>query len=230
MLSATGSLTLPSPEKKKRIRSKSILCILCALVIGIGWVVLQEEKAPPEAPKKQTDPAPALSGADGQSDNLDLALQNISLSQGESGFELWRLKAEWANMRKEADIIVVDEPRLTYFMKEEDAPPLLVNSHTGEVEQKKQLLRFMEDVHVRQEGKHIAGEVLVYNGADKTMTFPDGGVFTDTGVWGTGRRLIWYIDAKVITAEGDVSISFNQQETDDAFTPPAGAAGRPVQE
>lgn len=138
---------------------------------------------------------------------LDLAMKTISLSQGEGGFELWRLKAEWASLHKQADTIVVEQPRLTYFMKDE-GKQLFVRSVRGDVNQKTQLLRFIDNVLVSQDEKHLTSELLVYNGNDKTMTLPQGGAFSDTGIEGKADFLVWRIDRKRIEAEGDIIVRF----------------------
>lgn len=136
---------------------------------------------------------------------FDLALKTITLSQGEGGFELWRLKAEWANLHKKDDRIVVEQPRLTYFMRE-DGTILYVFSNTGDVNQKTQILRFIDNVRVSQESKLITGELLVYNGNEKTMTFPQGCTFEDTSVRGSARELVWHIERQLIEAEGDIYV------------------------
>lgn len=136
---------------------------------------------------------------------FDLALKTITLSQGEGGFELWRLKAEWANLHKKDDRIVVEQPRLTYFMRE-DGKILHVFSDTGDVDQKTQILRFIDNVRVTQESKLITGELLVYNGNEKTMTFPQGCAFEDTSVRGSARELVWHIERQLIEAEGDIYV------------------------
>lgn len=158
----------------------------------------------------------------GESDDLNFALKDILLSQGEGGFELWRLKAEWAAMQRQDGKIFVQEPRLTYFMSEEEgAPPLLVRSKEGDVEQSEKILRFVADVYVTQEAKELSGDLLVYNGTAGTMTLPNGGSFTDTGLDGTAGFLVWHIAEKLIEAQNGVEIHFNSAAEAGASSPPA---------
>jgi len=140
----------------------------------------------------------------GNQSALDLALKTITLSQGEGGFERWRLKAEWANIQKRDDIIFLIKPRLTYFM--EDGKVIYVQSDSGDVEQKKQLLRFIDNVRATQDDKVLTGKILVYNGTAKTMTMPEGAELTATGVEGSGNHLVWFIDAQRIETTGDVTM------------------------
>ena len=138
---------------------------------------------------------------------LELAMKTITLSQGEGGFELWRLKAEWASLHKQEDSILVEQPRLTYFMKD-DGKNLYVQSVRGDVNQKTQILRFVDDVQVSQDAKHLKGALLVYNGNEKTMTLPQGAVFADNGIEGTADFLVWHIDHKFIEATGNIRVDF----------------------
>ena len=154
---------------------------------------------------------------------LELALKTINLSQGEGGLELWRLKAEWANMQKEDGKIVVERPSLTYFMPEKDKAEkqktLFVTSESGVVDQKEQILRFENQVHITMDDKAIQGNLLVYNGTAKTMTLPNGGEFTGTGISGTAPFLVWDMNNKTIRAEGGVAVEFAGSEAPNPLTP-----------
>ena len=154
---------------------------------------------------------------------LELALKTINLSQGEGGLELWRLKAEWANMQKEDGRIVVERPSLAYFMpeknKEEKQKTLFVTSESGVVDQKEQILRFENQVHITMDDKTIQGDLLVYNGTAKTMTLPNGGEFTGTGISGTAPFLVWDMNNKTIRAEGGVAVEFAGSEAPNPLTP-----------
>ena len=150
-------------------------------------------------------------------DALDLALKSITLSQGEGGIEVWRLKAEWANLIKQDNLILVDTPRLTYFL--EDGQVMYVESDKGDVEQKKQILRFIDHVRVTLETRLLTGPLLIYDGADKSMTMPQGGEFSDTDVAGSARFLVWHINTKVIEAEGDVLFHISHAEENSDTTP-----------
>ena len=196
------------------------LFLAAVLALGAVWyAVLREEKIPEETAEQIKAAAGTLADNPATADDaVDLAIKTVSLSQGEGGFELWRLKAEWANLRKRDDTIIVEQPRLTYNMREE-GKVLFVESHTGDINQKTQVLRFIEDVRVTQESKIITGGLLVYDGNDKTMTFPQGCLFTDTGVSGSVNTLVWHIDRQIIEGEGDVKVVL--EGSSKSATPPA---------
>lgn len=54
-------------------------------------------------------------------DPLTLALKNIELTMGENGFEVWRLKAQWASMKESDGSIEVLKPQIVYSMNERNA-------------------------------------------------------------------------------------------------------------
>lgn len=53
-------------------------------------------------------------------DPLALALKNIELTMGENGFEVWRLKAQWASMKEADGSIEVLKPQIVYSMDEQN--------------------------------------------------------------------------------------------------------------
>lgn len=202
--------------------------LMLALLLVCGSLKAGAEPVPGvNGASSTTESSPAAdknggkaSEQDGQS-ALELALKTINLSQGEGGIELWRLKAEWANMQKENGTIVVQRPTLTYFMPEKDKT-LFVTSDSGIIDQKEQILRFIDHVHISQEDKSIRGSLLIYNGTAKTMTFPQGGEFAGTGVSGDASFVVWDMNHKVIRAEGGVSVRFAGSESPALSTPEQG--------
>ena len=149
-----------------------------------------------------------------------LALKAITLTQGEGGFELWRLKAEWANIQKQDDKIFLINPRLTYFMKE-DSKAIYVQSDSGDVDQQEQVLRFIDNVRVTQDDTILTGQLLIHDGRTKTMLMPEGAELTATGMQGSCNHLIWFIDTKRIETMGDVIMHLTSAAPKEGHTPPA---------
>lgn len=199
------TLTLPKPDLKEAAWRKKIVPVaVVAAFAVIIWLIGRSPSGTETAQPNATQPLvtdQSLSNEKG----LDLALKTISLTQGEGGFELWRLKAEWANMYKEGGLIFVEEPRLTYFMREE-GKILYVQSKKGDIEQKSHIIRFIDEVQMTQDDKIMVGDLLVYNGTSKSMTFPQGGSFNATGVDGSADRFVWHIDRQHIEGIGSVKV------------------------
>ncbi|MDR2125150.1 MAG: LPS export ABC transporter periplasmic protein LptC [Desulfovibrio sp.] len=181
----------------------AVFCV-CAALYGVFPYCFSPEKTPEE--QGGTDSPGSLSELKNEA-ALNLALKSISLSQGEGGAELWRLKAEWAGLQKSEDLLVVEKPRLTYFMKE-DGKVMHVSSANGNIEQKSRIIRFIDNVHITQDDKSFDGELLVYNGTQKSMNFPGGGTFNGNGLSGRAETITWFLDSRQVTAEGGVSVYF----------------------
>lgn len=186
---------------------------LCVAAFCTGVYFIAEsffsDSAPPAGSTNLPGTQNATAGQGTAEEPLDQSLKNISLSQGEGGFEIWRLKAEWANVMQQGEKIIVEKPKLTYFEKDDPGKPLYVNSDRGDVEQKSQILRFVTNVRIMQEDRQMEGELLIYNGTSKTMTFPNGARFAGSEMKGVADHFVWDIHQKVITGTGGVDIFFN---------------------
>lgn len=193
-----------------RLRSLSAVVIFLPLFLCVVSIPLRVSAMEPKTPQPPASTEQAVPN-ENSDETLDLALKGILLSQGEGGLEIWRLKATWANVRKEEDKIVLEEPRLVYFMHD-DGKTLHVQAQHGDIKQKKQLLRFMDNVLVSQDDKKITGSLLVYDGLDKIMSFPEGGIFSGTGVSGSAKEISWDINRKLIIGAGGVSVSFDSDQ------------------
>ena len=233
---------MPAPGERRPGCRRLVLALAGALLFGVCWLFLRqglplrpddsEQKTPGRngTERRVQDDASLALETPGDSDSGDnalrLALKSINLSQGEGGFELWRLKAEWATVQKQDETIVVEKPHLTYFVKD-GAPPMLIRSATGSIDQKNRILRFLNAVRVSQEAKLLTSDMLIYQGDDKTMTFPGGGEFFDTGVFGRAGRLVWHIEEKRIDASDGVSVHFadSRKERTGTTVPEQEAAG-----
>lgn len=196
-----------SASGRSRFKVAALLLAL-ALLLSLVLYILGSKTEFEKTAQKAGETAKSLGLNSGEAEEaIALAVKTISLSQGEGGFELWRLKAEWANLRRNNDVIVVEEPKLTYNMREQ-GKLLFVESRTGDVDQKAQILRFIDNVRVTQENKRLTGDMLVYNGKDKTMTFPVGCTFKDADMSGSADTLVWHIDRQLIEGNGNITVSF----------------------
>ncbi|MDR3175840.1 MAG: LPS export ABC transporter periplasmic protein LptC [Desulfovibrio sp.] len=193
---------------KKRVALFLVFC--CLIAIGGAILSTDKEDARESSGEDKAGEIVAKTGND-EDAALNLDIKTVLLSQGEGGIELWRLKATWAKLLKHNDLIIVEAPNLTYFMKEE-GKTLLVISKTGDIEQKSRIIRFIDNVRVTQDDKLFTGDLLVYNGTQKSMLFPSGVDFSDAGINARADSLIWLIDQKFITAMGNVSVEFARSE------------------
>ncbi len=179
--------------------------LLAALVAAAAWVAWRYW--PTDAPQAPSAEMQTLTATGNGTQKAGLALKAITLNQGEGGLEIWRLKATWAGMESRQGGVLVHQPRLTYFMNQ-DNTELHVSADSGDIDQDKQILRFIGNVAVDLENRFLTGSLLVYTGKDRSMTFPDGADFQGEGVSGRADHVQWLLNNRVITADGNVQVNF----------------------
>ncbi|MDL2316109.1 LPS export ABC transporter periplasmic protein LptC [Desulfovibrio sp. OttesenSCG-928-A18] len=187
-----------------------LLWLLFSLPFFAGPCCRAALAAPP--PASGENPPTAQDGA------LNLALRSISLSQGEGGFEIWRLKAEWANMFRADGRIVVEKPYLTYFLRDE-GKVMYISAEKGDIEQKEQILRFIDQVRITRDDTLVTGSLLVYDGREKTMTFPRGGSIQGKRMAGDAAFIVWDIKNDRLEASGEVNVLFSPPSDGEVSTP-----------
>ena len=197
---------------------KLLLFVALAALATLFFVFFSYDASTPLSPQKKTLSVNATAVADRVANTsaqtspsgLDLAMKSINLSQGENGFELWRLRATAASIVKKDEFIFLTLPRLRYFMK--DGTELKVVSDSGEIQQEQQIINFIDNVVVTRHNSTIRGPMLIYNGAAKTMTFPHGATFDEPDSSGQARTVIWHIDRKEIEGIGEVNVDFISEQ------------------
>lgn len=135
---------------------------------------------------------------------VGVAMKGIELVQGEKGIELWRLKATWAQLRQENNIIDVDSPDVVYQM--DGGKVLRVRSQKGEVQQQNQFVRMWQDVQATHEGHELFATLMLYNGTSRTMYFPEGARIAGESITGNATRLEWDVAANVLRGSEGVSM------------------------
>ena len=73
-------------------------------------------------------------------------------------------------------------------------------------------MRFIDNVHVQHNDQKLSGELLVYDGNEKTMTFPEQAFFKDSQVEGSANVVIWHIDSRLIEGQGNIHVVFESSD------------------
>ena len=144
---------------------------------------------------------------------INFALESINMKQGEGGLELWRLKAHWANIRHEDNVIVVEKPKLDYVLSANDNKHLFINALKGEVDQTAQTIHFLGDVDAQYEKNTISGPALVYNGTARTMSFTEPSNFSGEDMQGSADKIVWLMTSRMIEAQGNVVVHMQGKPT-----------------
>lgn len=170
-------------------------------------LVENTEKLKEEVKTLQEDASAMTDGTLENPSAVSLLVKSFVLSQGEKGFTLWRLTASAGNMSKKGSIFTVESPFLAYNM--DDGSQLTVVSKSGDIDQANKKMRFIDDVTVKHKDQNLSGELLVYDGNEKTMTFPDPASFADSQVSGSADKVVWFIDSRLIEGTGNIHVTFS---------------------
>ena len=145
-----------------------------------------------------------------------LAMKAINLTQGEHGVELWRLKADWGNMRRKDNILELEKPRFTYYMPP-DNKAITIASGKGDIEQTDQKIRFLDSVVATYDGRTLLAPQMIYFGKSREIHCPEGGSMEGEGYEGAADRVVLNMNAEIIEAFGNVDITFDAEN--DVLTP-----------
>lgn len=143
-----------------------------------------------------------------------IVMKALSLSQGEDGFESWRLKTKFATLHQESGLISAEQPDITYFRRE-DGKPVYVTAKFGEINQEKSIMRLWDDVHVNTDDKTLLSSVLEYDDKKRLIVLPDPVRIRGTNFSGTAQRATVDLDANIITADGEISVEIDGNENGD---------------
>lgn len=146
-----------------------------------------------------------------------LAMKAINLTQGEHGAELWRLKAEWGNVRRRDDIMELEKPKFMYYMAPDNLP-LSVTSEKGELDQKKRIVKFIGSVVTTYQDRVVNAPIMVYSDTTRELTFPDSATLRSANMTGSADSFVWNLNEKKLTGFGNVNVSFDNN----AAVAPAG--------
>ena len=84
----------------------------------------------------------------GQDDLANIVFKTFSLTQGESGLEAWRLKAEVASVRKDSGMIHVEKPKITYFTRPDNQEVQVSAEHGVGQLRRDELRHYKSDVEL----------------------------------------------------------------------------------
>lgn len=145
-----------------------------------------------------------------------LAMKAVNMTQGENGAELWRLQAEWANVRRKDNIMELEKPNFTYYTAPDNVP-LTVTSEKGEVDQEEQTVRFIGSVVATCQDRIVKAPVMVYSGKRRDLVCPEGAdMAVADKMAGSANRIVWDLKTKILNGFGDVDMTFRNNA---AFIP-----------
>lgn len=195
--------------------------ILSLLFLGVCLVLVIRVFLPngPDVRKQAEELVDAAKEADLSETKAEdvavLAVSGVDLRQGEHGRELWRLQADDGNVRRDDGLLVVTNPRFVYHMQS-SGQELVITSRSGDVDQKGEVVRFVDDVHVVYADNILDARIMAYDGKLRVLSFPDSASFRGEKMTGAAPLLRWLLDDNLILAEGGVTAHWEGTSEDDA--------------
>ena len=197
------------------------IAVFFTLVLCVGLYIFTDGAMSLNAVKQQVKRAAqdaVISGNAAPEDVAALAVKAITMTQGEKGFELWRLKADWGNMRRNDDIMELEKPKFIYYMPPDNLE-IQISSNKGEIDQENQKIRFVDDVLAFFGEQSAATTLVVYLGKSREMVFPAGARIAGKNFTGTAERIVWRLPEEIIEATGGVDITFDSGIVSAAVSP-----------
>lgn len=198
-----------------RLMKKTVgIASIIAIAVSVGWYFFTDGAMSLNAAKrniKQAAQDVVVAAGASPEDVAALAVKTINMTQGENGIELWRLKADWGNMRRNDDIMELEKPKFTYYMPPDNAE-VTIASDKGEIDQEAQKIRFVANVVATLDGRVATAPLVIYQGKTREMVFPDGVEFSGAGISGKANRVVWRLQDKVIEAVGGIDMFFEDGE------------------
>lgn len=201
--------------------------LLAVAVLGGGAAGVMSGKqtgTEVKSPGSTVTTAPETESGKAPEDMLGLAIKGISLFQGESGLELWRLKASWAHITEEGGVIDVDSPVVRYTLGDPALEDYMdVAAQKGRITDNQRHLALWGDVVVTRAEQKVTGPRLDYDAATRTMVFPEGAQLDGPSASGESRLFTWNLADNVMIGEGGVSILLKAVPGEEEPAVPKGA-------
>ena len=142
-------------------------------------------------------------------EQIGLALEGISLFQGDKGAELWRLKASFAHLARDGEDINVDKPVVRYTLGPPGSTDYLdVVAEKGRITDHQRHILLQDQVVVTRGTQRVTAPRLEYDAATRVMRFPDGASLDAPGHRGHATLFSWNLATNVMEGEKGVEVVF----------------------
>ena len=220
--------------------SRIVLALLVAAIAAGGWYTFNREAntgllgsmANLAGKGGSIDGAALQKGAGNPLEEAaGLAIKGINLFQGDKGIELWRLKASWAHMSQEGEVIDVERPVVHYLLGDvSEADPgtdmLDVQSEKGRISDNQRFLTLWDDVVITRLDNVITSPRMNYDANKRTMTFPEGASLESPTASGTATVFVWNLQTNEMHGSEGVTVILKPRDTLPKETPPEQPASR----
>ena len=140
---------------------------------------------------------------------VDLAIRDLTLTQGQEGRKSFDLKAKWATLNQDSGDVTVRDPDIVYMLESDSkGEPRTVHatSRIGRVEDGNQKVSMSEDVRAQHEENVLTGDYAVFINQLNKLTFPGGAKLDGPELSGTCARMTWDLNTNTLMGDHGVKM------------------------
>ena len=141
----------------------------------------------------------------GEDEAINIAVRGIILTQGEQGEETWRLNATSASFDQASGKLLINQPRVTYFLKGTSSE-LLIQSRIGRLNQAESEVEMWDNVRLDESDNVLTTSRAIYNGNTSMLNLPEPVEFFNPQFTGSANQADWDLNTHVLSANGDVHV------------------------
>ena len=149
--------------------------------------------------------------ASGEQEAVSISVKGIILTQGESGAETWRMNATAANMDQETGLVSVKNPRITYFLKNNNREMHIQSQH-GTVEQSQSQVELWGEVRVDEAENLLTTSRAQYDGGTQVLTLPEALEFFNPMFLGSASSANWNLNTNILNASGAINVTISSKK------------------
>ncbi len=141
----------------------------------------------------------------GEEKAINIAVRGIILTQGEKGEETWRLNATSASFDQTSGKLIINQPRVTYFLKGKNSE-LLIQSRVGRLNQAESEVEMWDNVRLDESENVLTTSKAIYNGNTSMLNLPEPVEFFNPQFAGSANQADWDLNTHVLSANGKVHV------------------------
>lgn len=193
-------------------KSIKITIVICIILLALILFRYAQEKATPSSQKFAVGQNATIlvdtefAEITENEEAINIAMRGITLTQGESGEKTWLLNATSASFDQDSGTIKINQPRVTYLLKNQKSN-LLIKSRVGRLDQAKNQVEMWSEVRVDESNNVLTTSRAIYNAKTHILTLPEALEFFNPEFTGSSNQAQWDLNTNILTANGNVRVT-----------------------